>query len=66
MTNLNEIKVTVSENDRITGSEQWDSTLENLKSWELTEDEIYSITIGETVKCISPNGRRIIFITIKK
>jgi len=65
MTNLSEIKVTVSGIDTITGSEQWDSTLENLKSWELTQDEIHSITIGETVKCISPNGRRIIFVTIK-
>ena len=65
MTNLNEIEVTVKGNDSITGSESWDSNLENLKSWELTNDEINEIIEGKTVKCISPNGRRIIWITKK-
>ena len=65
MTNLNEIEVIVKGNDTITGSEQWDSTLGNLKSWELSEDEINEILEGKTVKCISPNGRRIIWITKK-
>ncbi len=65
MKNLNEIEVIVKGNDAITGSEQWDSTLGNLKSWELSEDEINEIIEGKTVKCISPNGRRIIWITKK-
>jgi hypothetical protein len=65
MTNLNEIEVTVKGNDSITGSESWVSNLENLKSWELTNDEINEIIEGKTVKCISPNGRRIIWITKK-
>ena len=45
MTNLNEIEVTVKGNDSITGSESWVSNLENLKSWELTNDEINEILI---------------------
>ena len=65
MKNLNEIEVTVKGNDSITGSESWVSNLENLKSWELTNDEINEIIEGKTVKCISPNGRRIIWITKK-
>ena len=65
MTNLNEIEVTVKGNDSITGSESWVSNLENLKSWELTNDEINEIIEGKTVKCIYPNGRRIIWITKK-
>jgi len=65
MTNLNEIEVTVKGHDSITGSESWVSNLENLKSWELTNDEINEIIEGKTVKCISPNGRRIIWITKK-
>ena len=65
MTNLNEIEVTVKGNDSITGSESWVSNLENLKSWELTNNEINEIIEGKTVKCISPNGRRIIWITKK-
>ena len=65
MTNLNEIEVTVKGNDSNTGSESWVSNLENLKSWELTNDEINEIIEGKTVKCISPNGRRIIWITKK-
>ena len=65
MTNLNEIEVTVKGNDSITGSESWVSNLENLKSWELTNDEINEIIEGKRVKCISPNGRRIIWITKK-
>ena len=65
MTNLNEIEVTVKGNDSITRSESWVSNLENLKSWELTNDEINEIIEGKTVKCISPNGRRIIWITKK-
>ena len=65
MTNLNEIEVTVKGNDSITGSESLVSNLENLKSWELTNDEINEIIEGKTVKCISPNGRRIIWITKK-
>ena len=65
MKNLNEIEVTVKGNNSITGSESWVSNLENLKSWELTNDEIDEIIEGKTVKCISPNGRRIIWITKK-
>lgn len=65
MKNLNEVEVTVNGNDSITGSEKWDTNLANLKSWELSEDEINEILRGNTVKCISPNGRRIIWITKK-
>jgi len=65
MENSNKIEVIVKGNDSITGSEQWESTIEGLKSWELSEEEVYAIINGETVKCISPNGRRIIWITKK-
>jgi hypothetical protein len=65
MTTANEIEVNVSEVDRITGLSEWDSILSNFKSWELTDDEINDVVNGKTVKCISPNGRRIIWITKK-
>jgi len=65
MTNANEIEINVSEVDRITGLSEWDSILSNFKNWELTDDEINDVVNGKTVKCISPNGRRIIWITKK-
>ena len=65
MTAANEIKVHVSEIDRITGLDEWDTILGNLKSWELTYDEVNDIVNGKTVMCISPNGKRIIHITKK-
>lgn len=65
MTQVSETIVVVKGNDRVTGSEQFESTIGGLKSWELSEDEIDEILEGKTVKCISPNGRRIIWITKK-
>lgn len=62
---VDETIVTISEIDRITGSSNRESTIGNLKSWELSEDQIDEILEGKTVKCISPNGRRNIWITKK-
>ena len=61
--------VTVSGIDSITGLEKnWDSTIERLKDsrWELEDEDIQAIKNGETVKLISPNGRRIISVSLKK
>jgi len=61
-------EVTVSGIDRITGSESWDSTIESLirSGWELEPEDIDAIKKGETVKLISPNGRRKISVSLKK
>lgn len=64
MKNLSEIEVNIKEMNT-PGSGNWDSNLENLKKWELTDDEINEIIEGKIVKCISPNGKRIIWITKK-
>jgi hypothetical protein len=60
---MENLKVNVVEHDSITGSTEWQSTIEDLKSWELTKSEIDDIENGKTVKCYSPNGRRRIWIT---
>jgi hypothetical protein len=65
MTNVNETIVIINEINTITGFAEWESTIGNLKSWELTNDEIDSILNSETVKCVSPNGRRCIAISKK-
>ena len=61
-------EVTVSGIDRITGLESWDSTIESLirSGWELEPEDIDAIKKGETVKLISPNGRRKISVSLKK
>ena len=65
MAKLNEIKVMVTGYDKVTGNESWESTLADLKSWHLSQYETSQIINGETVKCISPNGKRTIWITKK-
>ena len=65
MRTTNEIKVNVKSHDRITGGSEWNSILGNFKSWELTEGEINDVVNGKTVMCMSPDGRRIIWITKK-
>jgi len=65
MENINETQVMVEGIDSVTGLEHWESTLGNLKKWELTDDEIDVILKGGKVKCVSPNGRRVIFISKK-
>lgn len=62
MKTKNNFKVVVSEIDRITGSSIWESTIEDLKSWELSDEDIEDIRNGRAVKCYSPNGRRVIDI----
>lgn len=57
------LKVYITEIDRITGLGKWESTIGNLASWELTDDEVEKIKAGQTVKCYSPNGRRVIDIS---
>ena len=57
------LKVYISEIDRITGTTNWESTIGGLSSWELTEDEIEKIKAGKIVKCYSPNRRRVIDIS---
>lgn len=60
------IPVIVSENDHITGSKTWDGTRTtnelNESGWDLNDRDLDKLQAGETVKVISPNGRRIIFV----
>lgn len=58
--------LTVSENDHITGTKTWDGTKTtnemNEAGWDLNDRDIAKLEAGETVKVISPNGRRILFL----
>lgn len=62
--NIDQVKIKVSGIDRVTGSEAWGSTIGEMKSWDLSDDQIDSIMAGQAVKCFSPNGRRSIVITL--
>ncbi len=59
--------VTVTDHDRITGNSSWETTINGLIDghWDLTPEDIDLLECGETVKCISPNGRRIIWVKAK-
>ncbi len=61
--NATDVKVKVKEIDRIMGSSEWESTLYDLRSWELTEDQINEIMNGGSVKVST--GRRSLLITKK-
>jgi len=63
MTTIN-FKVKVTEIDRVTGFNEFESDLVGMKSWNLSDDEIEKLENGLSVKLISPNGRR--SISIKK
>jgi len=63
-----DIKLHVSENDRITGIADWDNpkTVKDLKmsGWDLDENDIKDIKAGKTVRLYSPNGRRALNIKL--
>ena len=61
--NATDVKVKVQEIDRIMGGSEWDSTLYDLRSWELTEDQINEIMNGGSVKVSTE--RRSLLITKK-
>ena len=59
-----DVKVKVKEIDRIMGGSEWESTLYDLRSWELTEDQINEIINGGSVKVSTE--RRSLLITKKE
>ncbi len=59
-----DVKVKVKEIDRITGGSEWESTLYDLRSWELTEGQINEIMNGGSVKVSTE--RRSLLITKKE
>jgi hypothetical protein len=64
MTQENNIKVQVKENDRIMGSSRRETTLDKLTGWGIDNRDVQILEQGGTVKCVSPNGTRVIEITM--
>jgi len=58
--------LTISEIDRVTGSNKWTSTVNdmNIAGWEINDEDIYALLEGATIKLVSPNGRR--YLSVKK
>lgn len=63
-----DFSVSISGMDKITGSEEWESTVKGLQKsgWPLAIDDIEKLQNGETITLCSPNGRRVIGITKKE
>lgn len=60
------LEVQIYEIDKVTGSDEWSSTVKDLKTsgWDLDVNDIETLKNGGTVKLYSPNGRRV--LNIKK